>query len=269
MAYEKQTWTTGEVITQEKLNHMEDGIANAGGFECSETVTELFDETVTTSGSSPSPVANLTYSQHITPVANLTYSQHITEDVLEITFDGIKYNCPKQDAGGGFFVYGAPDPSDFSQFPFAFGSSASGNMIYTQTAGEHTVKVESSVSTVTTTPCFDKAVEKIASPLIPKTDIIVVDASGTNMSADDYTKAANAWNGGTPVIAKLGGQLQFAYMTGAEISMGGATLFFECTYIDHTDNTLRWFECTVNTPNRDYSISSNTRTFDLSSLVKN
>lgn len=29
MAYEKQTWTTGEVITQEKLNHMEDGIANA------------------------------------------------------------------------------------------------------------------------------------------------------------------------------------------------------------------------------------------------
>lgn len=31
MAYEKQTWTTGEVITAEKLNHMEDGIADAGG----------------------------------------------------------------------------------------------------------------------------------------------------------------------------------------------------------------------------------------------
>lgn len=30
MAYEKQTWTTGDVITQEKLNHMEDGIAGAG-----------------------------------------------------------------------------------------------------------------------------------------------------------------------------------------------------------------------------------------------
>ena len=29
MAYEKQTWTTGDVITQEKLNHMEDGIENA------------------------------------------------------------------------------------------------------------------------------------------------------------------------------------------------------------------------------------------------
>lgn len=30
MAYEKQTWTTGDVITQEKLNHMEDGIASTG-----------------------------------------------------------------------------------------------------------------------------------------------------------------------------------------------------------------------------------------------
>lgn len=31
MAYEKQTWITGEVITEEKLNHIEDGIAGAGG----------------------------------------------------------------------------------------------------------------------------------------------------------------------------------------------------------------------------------------------
>ena len=31
MAYEKQTWKTGDVITEFKLNHMEDGIANGGG----------------------------------------------------------------------------------------------------------------------------------------------------------------------------------------------------------------------------------------------
>ena len=29
MAYEKQTWACGEVVTADKLNHMEDGIANA------------------------------------------------------------------------------------------------------------------------------------------------------------------------------------------------------------------------------------------------
>ena len=31
MAYEKQNWTSGDVITAEKLNHIEDGIANSGG----------------------------------------------------------------------------------------------------------------------------------------------------------------------------------------------------------------------------------------------
>lgn len=30
MSYEKQTWVTGETITAEKLNHMEDGIAGSG-----------------------------------------------------------------------------------------------------------------------------------------------------------------------------------------------------------------------------------------------
>lgn len=31
MSYEKQTWANGDVITANKLNHMEDGIAGGGG----------------------------------------------------------------------------------------------------------------------------------------------------------------------------------------------------------------------------------------------
>lgn len=31
MAYTKQTWNCGDEITAEKLNHIEDGIENAGG----------------------------------------------------------------------------------------------------------------------------------------------------------------------------------------------------------------------------------------------
>ena len=31
MSYTKQTWVNGDIITAEKLNHMEDGIENAGG----------------------------------------------------------------------------------------------------------------------------------------------------------------------------------------------------------------------------------------------
>ena len=29
--YSKQTWKNGDVITEDKLNHIEDGIANGGG----------------------------------------------------------------------------------------------------------------------------------------------------------------------------------------------------------------------------------------------
>lgn len=32
MSYIKQTWTRGDTITADKLNHMEDGIANNGSF---------------------------------------------------------------------------------------------------------------------------------------------------------------------------------------------------------------------------------------------
>lgn len=32
MSYEKQTWATGDVITANKLNHMEDGIAGGGAY---------------------------------------------------------------------------------------------------------------------------------------------------------------------------------------------------------------------------------------------
>lgn len=31
MAYTKQTWTTGDTVTASKMNHIEDGIENAGG----------------------------------------------------------------------------------------------------------------------------------------------------------------------------------------------------------------------------------------------
>lgn len=31
MSYVKQTWATGDVVTAEKMNYIENGIANAGG----------------------------------------------------------------------------------------------------------------------------------------------------------------------------------------------------------------------------------------------
>ena len=153
MAYEKQTWATGEVITQEKLNHMEDGIANAGGdagYECSETVTELFSETITTSG--------------IQNQASFSYSEIITADELIVTYDGVEYTCSRITlVEGSVYGYGGVTPSsmDYSQYPFAIIAQSNGNSINCETAGEHTVKVEAASTAVTTTPCFEKAVKSV------------------------------------------------------------------------------------------------------------
>lgn len=49
MAYEKQTWAKGDVVTSAKLNHMEDGIATGGGVLVVNATTE--DEDVKVLGS--------------------------------------------------------------------------------------------------------------------------------------------------------------------------------------------------------------------------
>lgn len=153
MAYDKYTWQTGEVITQEKLNHMEQGIEDGvNGYECTETTEVLFDETISSSGSDP------------VYMAVLAYSLPIMADTLIITFDGVEYTCPRQSSASGMSVYGAPAslPADYSQFPFTL-SSANGtqNFIYTQTAGEHTIKGVAVSLDVTTTNCFNKAVQSV------------------------------------------------------------------------------------------------------------
>ena len=44
MSYEKQTWNTGDTITDDKLNHMEDGISSVGSL----VVNYVFGESTDT-----------------------------------------------------------------------------------------------------------------------------------------------------------------------------------------------------------------------------
>lgn len=44
MSYDKQNWQTGDVITANKLNHIEDGIAGAGGGGGVLVVSAVYDE---------------------------------------------------------------------------------------------------------------------------------------------------------------------------------------------------------------------------------
>lgn len=45
MSYEKNTWQKGDVITANKLNHMEDGIAGGGGVIVHSDSDDVFDKT--------------------------------------------------------------------------------------------------------------------------------------------------------------------------------------------------------------------------------
>ena len=124
MAYTPTNWQTGDIITAEKLNKMDNGwgIQN----------TQLFSETVTTA------------SDGVGTSAQLTYDSEITSDTLTITFDGTDYSCTRIDMDittntdhfyGGFTEQGP----DFSEYPFVIDSNSERNTIFTATPGTYTV----------------------------------------------------------------------------------------------------------------------------------
>lgn len=47
MAYEKQTWAKGDVVTAAKLNHVEQGIADSGGLVVKQDAEGVLDKTFT------------------------------------------------------------------------------------------------------------------------------------------------------------------------------------------------------------------------------
>lgn len=173
MSYEKHTWETGEVITADKLNHLEGGVeANQPGYECTEERTLLTEDSVTT-------------TQYGAP---LSYTGVLTQDELIITFDGTEYVCEKKEFDSSS-TYGADMTQSgpvFTEYPFiVMSDTGRGNGIYTETLGDHTVKIEELAGVVTTTPCFEKAVNKV------NTDVYVhieCTSDGTVTSADRTAK---------------------------------------------------------------------------------
>ena len=225
MAYEKQTWVNGETITQEKLNHMEDGIANMGsdaGYECEiRSGDQLLDETVTTQKEEESdPFAS----------ARLAYSELIDADVIFVTFDDVDYQFHKVTSAGypNGFVYGDVTEHGtpiFSEYPFAILSMGSGTrnitMLVTENAGEHTITVSDAKYEVSSvSPCFEAAVEEIILPSIPR--ISFSQKSQTvNLAPNDYTTVDFSLDGEhivgitniSPVAKEMNANGDYAFLT--------------------------------------------------------
>lgn len=119
MAYTPINWQNGDTITAEKMNKMDNG--------WSVSSTQLFNETVTTVADED----NLNFAQ-------LSYTGVNCPETMGITFDGTNYICQVQSSGGSF-LYGASNPEDWSDYPFIIFTQEGTWVIYTQTAGTHTV----------------------------------------------------------------------------------------------------------------------------------
>ena len=156
MAYEKQNWECGQVITADKLNHMEDGIAAGGdcdcdaGYACYHGGDTIFNETVTLGALRPGVyLALIPYNKVI----------HATEILVSINGgEFVEVSSNENEAFGDqelvdppFFI--APDEvSDYSNTAFI-----------TSLSDVHTVEVKAAGGeddiTGATTYCFDQAVD--------------------------------------------------------------------------------------------------------------
>ena len=137
MAYEKQTWQTGDTITAEKLNHIEDGIEdNQNNYYVEEIKTVIYD-------------GNITLEEWIDDNGKIHYhcsiedlDKSIYNDNIEVIFDGISYTCNSFD----YNRYGANwsaelQDTDWSIYPFSIDAGENYLNISTQTGGTHSIKI--------------------------------------------------------------------------------------------------------------------------------
>ena len=123
MTYTPINWQTGDTITAEKMNKMDNG----WGVES----TQILSETVTT---------QLDMDDNI--VGQLAYSQPIDYSTITVTLNGTSYECNRLDAFGGHFYGGFSEQGpDFSNYPFFIFSGNFENMLYTETAGTYAIAV--------------------------------------------------------------------------------------------------------------------------------
>lgn len=157
MSYTPINWQTGDIITAEKLNKMDNG--------WSAQTTQLFSETVTTVADEPDAFGTLAYSNEI----NATQ--------LTVTFNGTDYKCERVDIDDGIYSYGDADGS-YSVYPFRIVSANGVNTLSTENAGAYTVAA--GVVEIEISDNFESAVVEAT----PNNDFEIV--SGTTTYAEAY-----------------------------------------------------------------------------------
>lgn len=150
MSYTPINWQTGDTITAEKMNKMDNG----WGMQ----ETQLFSEAVTTNASDG------------IFIGNLTYSSYINNELITVIFDGTSYQCFKVQHDE-YATYGAPwsnelEAFDFSEYPFHFESNENeGNILITEIASTFNLSI--SAPSVEVSPDFSAAVNSAVDMPLP------------------------------------------------------------------------------------------------------
>ena len=170
MSYTKTDWNIGDVITAEKLNKMEDGIADKG-YSVEQSMKDLFVGNVTTESGDPYTVATILLDEPL-------YS---APDEIEIVIDNITYTVSsKVTTNGGDIAYGgdmdAEGVIDFSEYPFLLIPSLGGGGfdLFTETPKTCT-RISTPVSIVSASSEFEVAVKSYSGPFV----VHVNDTDGT------------------------------------------------------------------------------------------
>lgn len=129
--YEKHKWVNGEVITEDKLNHMEDGISTGGGiYTYGETI--VFDGEVTTEKAGTLPFA----------MASITLQKDLPKSDINVTFNDQDYTLPHsyQEETGDTWGENSEGMPSFTNFPLNINCFESNYMVATPEAGTYTLK---------------------------------------------------------------------------------------------------------------------------------
>lgn len=135
MSYTPIGWQTGDTITAEKLNKMDNG------WSVTSETTTLCDETITTVDDGGVYDGQLSVSS-------------VTASNIIVTYDGTTYQCVRDSNSG----YGDDGNYTFADYPFRIESDG---FIITETGGSHTVKVEAVESNADTSSAFAAAVSSV------------------------------------------------------------------------------------------------------------
>ena len=146
MTYTPINWQTGDTITAEKMNKMDNGWAVESSSQT------LFSETVTTEIDPEYP--------DDPAFGELSYSTQLTANTVVVTFGGTDYTCQRMDGDPGTYAYGGwvDDGFDFSTVPFCILSEDGYNTVATETGGTYTISVVESAQTIETSADFRAAV---------------------------------------------------------------------------------------------------------------